>query len=108
MAELDSAGARLEFELDEESDRGPVLTLAGELDITTAGQLEAAVAPVVARSPNRITVDVRGLEFADSSAIALLVRWANMVPEVELRHPSEQLTRVLSRMGLTRRLKVTR
>lgn len=107
MADLDAEGGQLAFEIGEDSDGSPLLTLAGELDITNAGQLETAVVPVIARSPNRLVIDVRGLEFADSSAIALLVRWANIVPEVELRQPSELLTRVLTRMGLAQRLKVT-
>jgi hypothetical protein len=47
------------------------------------------------------------MEFADSSAIALLVRWANLVPRVEIRQPPELLRRVIARMGLSERLHVT-
>ena len=83
------------------------MTLSGELDMDTAGELEAAVAPTIQSSPARLTVDVAGLSFADSSAIALWVRWANEVPDVEIRQASELLRRVIERMGLTERLKVT-
>lgn len=107
MAELGADHARLAFEIGEDSDGSPLVTLSGELDISNAGQVEAAVIPVIARSPERIVVDVRGLEFADSSAIALLVRWANVVPQVELREPPDLLRRVITRMGLAQRLKVT-
>ncbi len=99
-------GALLAFDLGQESDGSPLLTLTGELDMTNAGELEAAVAPVIAGSPERLIVDVKDLQFADSSAIALLVKWANVVPRVELRQPPELLNRIIARMGLAERLHV--
>lgn len=99
-------GARLTFDLGEDSDGTPMVTLGGELDMSNAEGLEAAVAPVIASSPERLIVDVRNLEFADSSAITLLLRWANLIPTVELRQPSELLRRVIARMGLSERLQV--
>src|SRR5581483_7998145 len=98
MAELGAEHARLAFEVGEDGDGSPLVTLSGELDISNAGRVEAAVIPVIARSPKRLVVDVSGLEFADSSAIALLVRWANVVPQVELREPPDLLSRVITRM----------
>lgn len=107
MGELGrDAGAALTFDLAETSDGTPVLTLAGELDMSNADGLEAALAPVIARSPERLIVEARDLEFADSSAIALLIKWANAVPTVELRDPSELLRRIIARMGLTNQLQV--
>lgn len=100
-------GSPLNFDLAEDRDGTPMLTLAGELDMTNAPQLEAAVAPVIAGSPERLIVNVEDLQFADSSAIALLVKWANVVPQVELRQPPELLSRVIVRMGLAERLHVT-
>jgi ABC-type transporter Mla MlaB component len=61
---------------------------------------------VIAKRPDRLVVDAAGLEFADSSAIALLVRWANLVPTVEIRQPPELLRHVIARMGLSERLRV--
>jgi anti-anti-sigma factor len=84
-----------------------VVTIAGELDMTNVGELEAAVAPIVERQPQRLVVDVSGLRFADSSAIALWVRWANVVEHLEIREPSLLLRRVISRMGLAQRLRIT-
>ena len=67
-------------------------------------ELAAAVDPVIADSPARLVLDVSGLRFADSAAIALWVRWANDVGELELRHPSALLRRVIETMGLAERL----
>jgi anti-anti-sigma factor len=90
----------------EDDDGAPLLKLAGEIDMTNAGELDARVAPIIARPPSRLVVDLSQLEFADSSAIALLVKWANLVPQVEVRNPSELLRRVIARMGLAERLRV--
>ena len=107
MAELGrGAAARLAYELGEDADGSPVVKLQGELDMTTSPALEAAVAPILSTRPQHLVIDARGLEFADRSAIALLVRWANVVPQVDIRHPSELLRRVIARMGLSTRLRV--
>ena len=108
MAELGKGpGARLELELSESEDGSALVKVQGELDMTTAPELDLAVAPLIATDPARLIVDARGLQFADSSAIALLVRWSNLVREVEIREPPELLRRVIARMGLSDRLKVT-
>ncbi|HLY50583.1 MAG TPA: STAS domain-containing protein [Solirubrobacteraceae bacterium] len=107
MAELGkAAGAELTYELGEDSDGCPVVRLRGELDMTTAPKLETALEPIVTTAPDRLVVDASELKFADSSAIALLVRWANMVRHVEIRQPPDLLQRVIVRMGLADRLDV--
>jgi anti-anti-sigma factor len=108
MGELGKrAEAYLEYELSEDPDGSPVIKLKGELDMTTSPRLEATVASIIARSPARLVVDARELEFADSSAIALLVRWSNRVERVEIRQPPELLRRVIARMGLADKLPVS-
>jgi anti-anti-sigma factor len=107
MAELGrTAGTELTYELTEDPDGCPVVRLKGELDMTTAPKLETAVEPIVTAAPSRLVVDASELKFADSSAIALLVRWANMVRHVEIRQPPDLLRRVIVRMGLADRLEV--
>ena len=96
----------LAFELITESDGTTLLRLDGELDMTNAGRVDAAVAEVIDNSPQRLVVDAKNLNFADSSAIALLVRWSNLVPQVEIREPPELLRRVIVRMGLSDRLQM--
>ncbi|HTX30371.1 MAG TPA: STAS domain-containing protein [Solirubrobacteraceae bacterium] len=106
MAELDHDDAGLSFDLSEEHDGTPLVTVEGELDMITAPELDSAVGPILARQPSRLVIDASRLEFADSSAIALLVTWANRVPEIEIRQPPELLRRVIARMGLSDRLQV--
>lgn len=105
--ESDTTTGRLTFEIADVEDGSPLVMLTGELDMATAAELEAAVGPIILGRPSRLIVDARGLSFADSSAIALLVRWANAVPQVELREPPELLRAVIDRMGLALRLHVT-
>jgi anti-anti-sigma factor len=91
----------------EDSNGTLTVTLAGELDITSVDALASAVAPALERNPQRVVVDVGELRFADSSAIALWVRWASAVPELELRSVSPLLRRVVESMGLAETLNVT-
>lgn len=109
MGELSKdGGADLTFDLGEAGDGSPLLTLAGELDMSNTEQLDDAVAPLLARAPERLIVDTSGLRFGDSSAIALFVKWSGVVGEIELRDPPELLRRVIARMGLSERLRVQR
>lgn len=94
------------FALAAEADGAPLLTIAGELDITTVAALEDALAPTLARQPERLVVDLARVSFADSSAIAQWVRWAGAVGRLELRHPSPLLRAVITRMGLAETLRV--
>ncbi len=75
MGDLDRPlGAELTSELSEDGDGSPLVVLRGELDMTSAPELDAKLAPIIARRPDRLVIDAHGLEFADSSAIALLVK----------------------------------
>ena len=96
----------MSFDLAEASD-GLTVTVSGELDITNVDRLDSVVAPALQRSPRRLVVDVHGLRFADSSAIALLVQWASAVDEIELRDAPALLRRVIETMGLSQTLRVT-
>jgi anti-anti-sigma factor len=106
MAELGKGEPRLTYDVSEDHDGSPLVKLEGELDMSTAPGLDSAVSPIIANKPSRLVIDADGLEFADSSAIALLLRWANVVPQVEIRRPPELLRHVIARMGLSERLRV--
>ncbi len=79
-----------------ESDGQVVVTLRGQLDITEAARVAAAVA---AREP-QIIVDLAALEFIDSSGVAALVRGRNLARraggELLLAGPQQQVLRVLT------------
>jgi anti-anti-sigma factor len=92
------------FEVAAPSPSTAVVTIKGELDLGNIERLDVAVAPVIATSPARLILELGGLRFADSSAIALWVRWAKAVPSIELRGASALLRRVITSMGLERTL----
>jgi anti-anti-sigma factor len=99
--------ADMSFDVVEGGDRSVKVTVSGELDITNIDTLAAAVAPALKREPARLIIEVGDLRFADSSAIALWVKWATAVPEVELRDVTPLLRRVVDSMGPTETLKVS-
>jgi anti-sigma B factor antagonist len=94
------------FDLLTDSVGAVVVKVSGDLDMNTVPKLEAAVAPMIRGSSTWLVLDASALEFADSSAIALWVRWANLVQRMEIREPSPFLRRVLARMGLAHKLGV--
>ncbi len=107
MDEL-SSGNRpaMDFRIVRDDDGAPRVTISGELDIANVDELEAAVRPIIERRPERLVLDVKDLQFADTSAIALWVRWASEVDEIELLEPPALLRRVLEAMGLGQKLRV--
>jgi len=106
MAGLDAnSTAEMNFELADVDD-ALVVTITGELDITNVDALEAAVRAALDRGPRRLIIELGGLRFADSSAIALWVRWSTSVPAIELRDVSPILRRVIDSMGLAETLNV--
>ena len=52
-----------------------VVYLSGELDLGTVGQLEAAMAPLIAQG-GTVTVQVSALDFMDSTGLHALVKAA--------------------------------
>jgi hypothetical protein len=52
-------------------------------------------------------IDVSSLRFADSSAIALWVKWSTIVRGLEIHDPQPLLRRVIDSMGLAQTLQVT-
>lgn len=97
----------IDFDLGREDDGTNVVTVRGDLDIASADRLDAAVLPLIEADGRRLVVDVSSLRFADSSAIALWVRWAASVQELQLRGASPLLRRLISSMGLEQHLRLT-
>jgi len=95
------------FRIETGADGAPVVTVSGELDIANVDDLERAAAPVIDGSPERLILELADLRFADSSALALWVRWAASVGSIELRHCSPLLRRVIESMGLDGTFRVT-
>jgi anti-sigma B factor antagonist len=51
-----------------------LLSVQGEVDLATAPELEAALERGLQGTARRLVVDLRGVEFLDSSGLSLLVR----------------------------------
>ena len=52
---------------------GANLVLAGDLDLSSAGQLEDALSSLLATAPQRLTIDLRPLVFLDSCGLRAIL-----------------------------------
>jgi anti-anti-sigma factor len=103
-----NAQPEMTFEVHAGEDGTATVVVRGDLDMANVDRLEAAVAPVIRPGTTRLLVDIGGLRFADSSAIAVWVRWAAIAGEIELRDPSPLLRQVITKMGLAEKLGLER
>lgn len=69
--DVDAMSPTLELTID---NVGPLLVCAGRLDVHTRGHVLDAVAELLERKPSHVTVDVGGLEVADSEGANALAR----------------------------------
>jgi len=79
----------------------PVIRLSGELDMVSVERVRSVVEGALTAEDDRLAFDVSGLEFMDSSGIALLVSAARRARQVELRHPTPIVRRLIELTGLT-------
>jgi len=102
MDELDDAGdptGTAEISIDPSG--VPVIRLAGEIDMSNVDALRTVIEPVMESAPARVDFDLAGLEFMDSSGIALLLRVAAKTQTVRVREPSPIVRRLIEATGLT-------
>ena len=87
-----------------------VLQLSGELDIAAAPTLEEQLASVFADGPNMLVVDLRRLEFIDSTGLSVLVKANQRAEDGGLRFGlaggGTQVRRLLSLTGIADRVTV--
>ncbi|MFI2713647.1 STAS domain-containing protein [Micromonospora sp. NPDC018662] len=86
-------------------DRGVTrLRLAGELDLSTAGELTAEIDRLVADGRRELLLDLTDLTFCDSTGIAAFVRGDNLVAAdggwLRLTGATGRVARVLQVTGL--------
>lgn len=83
---------------------GPLFVLRGESDMTTAPELNHALAALLASGARYLTVDIAELTFADSASIQALVLAARALHErggeMVLLSPQPIVARVLSLLGV--------
>ena len=105
----DSAGSMLGIRV-EVTGAGPVMTLSGEADMTTLGQLKDALNAQIAAGARILTVDLSGLRFADSATIGTLTAAARTLMarggRLDLLSPQPGLARMLTLLGVDKILTV--
>jgi anti-sigma B factor antagonist len=84
----------------EAGESGPVIMLAGEADLTGAGQFDALITGQLAGGARQLTVDASGLRFADVASIRTLALAARTLTErggsLVLLDPQPSVARVLA------------
>jgi anti-anti-sigma factor len=71
------------------ADGSATIRLAGELDISTAADVERLLTELESGSPARIVIDLRALQFMDSTGLRLLV-----TADLRLRRDGRELVLV--------------
>lgn len=88
-----------------------IITLAGEIDLANADDVEQELLRVEATDARIIRVDLSGLTFIDSTAIRLLVlasaRASADGNRLSLHNPSDRVLRVLHIAGIAARLPIS-
>ena len=82
-----------------------VITLRGEIDLSDVDDLSTRILAAVDPADN-LVFDLSGVDFMDSSGIALLLDTVNSVADAEIRSPSRQVRRVLEASGLSTVLRI--
>ena len=89
---------------------GPVVTLAGEADLTTVAALREALSAQIDGGARRLTVDLSRLRFADSMALHALALAGRAIQEaggeLELLRPQPAVARTLELLCLDQVLTV--
>jgi anti-anti-sigma factor len=86
-----------------------VISLCGELDLANASTAETALEASLGNDASQVVIDMRELEFIDSTGIALLVAALGNNDDDEIRvrfipSTATAVTRVLELTGLSERL----
>ncbi|MGZ4231636.1 MAG: STAS domain-containing protein [Solirubrobacteraceae bacterium] len=86
------------------TDAGTVIAVRGDMDVASIEALDAALEQALAGAPPRVTVDLRGVGFVDSSGLRFLLRanarsrnegWA-----LEIYRPGETAIKALAVTGV--------
>lgn len=91
MSSVQQGASVFEVKSETQADDVVVLSVAGELDVSTVGELRSALTGALDRSVTRLVVDLARVTFIDSVSVAALVnaqrrladsgRYALVVPE---------------------------
>jgi anti-sigma B factor antagonist len=93
----------LSVRIEDSPDGTSVVTIAGELDLSTIPKMQGPLLEQIAQRPG-VLVDLSGLSFIDSSGIGVLIqacRNANGTPMHVLIGPGSQVERIFSITGVS-------
>jgi anti-sigma B factor antagonist len=99
------------FQVDVRYEGGaPLLAVSGELDLASSPTLEQELQRVTVKSPTLIIIDLRDLEFMDSTGLSVLIRAHQQAQQSGYRlgivNGSRQIRRLLSLTGVADRLTI--
>lgn len=100
---------QLQVEVTHVSDR-VILTLTGELDMASAPLLQSAVEGADLDARERVVVDLKGLEFVDSTGLRVILALRKLCSErgqeLAVTQGSQQVQRLLSVTGVADHLTI--
>jgi anti-sigma B factor antagonist len=87
---------------------GVTVTIAGEIDIAAIGRLEHARATALAEQPDRVLIDLRRVDFIDSSGLKFLLETDRLSKsagwKLQLLRPAESARKALVLTGADKHL----
>jgi len=87
-----------------------VVSVAGELDALSVPELDAHVAPMLAAGPQRVVLDLSGVEFMDSTGLGMCIKVLKGVRDaggdMSLVATSPRVLRVLEITGIDQSIPV--
>ena len=90
--------------------RASVISLTGELDLASSGSLDEQLVRVIGSGTEQVIVDLRELEFMDSTGLGTLVRAHQRAEEAGQRFAlirgPQQVQRLLSLTGVAERVEL--
>ena len=93
------------------ADATTVISVSGELDLASSPALEEELERVAQSDAQLVVIDLRGLEFMDSTGLSVLVRAHQRAEEngrrLGLVNGSQQVQRLLTLTGVADRLTLT-
>jgi stage II sporulation protein AA (anti-sigma F factor antagonist) len=107
MADLDSPEHEA-LRIDVRDENGAaVIRLSGDLDMTGVQQARAVIDAALAGQPDRVILDASGLNYMDSSGIAMIVMLTHKTREVQVRNPTPIVRQLIQMTGLSEILHIS-
>jgi anti-anti-sigma factor len=102
----DPGGSTVSVERVSSQDGVVTLRVSGQLDVETGPELDRHLADAAVEAANRIVLEVDGVDFMDSSGIAILLSATSRGSQVELHNPTTAVRRVIDITGLAHVLRM--